>query len=309
MKRGIAGVAGVSGVSGDGGRPARTRIVLSLLLAVLAGCSTIAAPPPAQPGNAEDFSVGARDRVAAQPAAPSAAEPSISVVTRAPATPAPATPAPVTPVPQPEPFAFNLFEDGDFVPQYTFDWCVAASIQMAYNMATDGSRTERGDQQQLWERARDLSSNSFRGANPHGWTAVLNELGIGPYELVAIPDYEEALRMAAAAIRDTDRPVGLVMWRGRHAWVMNGFESVGDPARFDAFQVTGVRVSDPLYPYGSGVWGPSPAPNSLLTPDELASQFVIREPRRWSGSMPAGYLMVLPVSVEVAVQRSPPENA
>jgi len=296
---------GIAGVTGGSGRRAGTRIVLALLLAVLAGCSTIAAPPPpAQPDLAEDFSVGARDRVAARHAAPSAPEPSISA-----ATPRPATPAPATPAPQPEPFALNLFEDGDFVPQYTFDWCVAASIQMAYNMATDGSRTERGDQQQLWERARDLSSNSFRGANPHGWTAVLNELGIGPYELVAMPDYEEALRAAAAAIRDTDRPVGLVMWRGRHAWVMNGFESVGDPAQFDEFQITGVRVSDPLYPYGSGVWGPSPAPNSLLTPNELASQFVIREPRRWSGSMPAGYLMVLPVSVEVAVQRSPREAA
>ena len=306
MKRGIAEV---TVVAGGGGQAASTRIVLGLLLAILAGCSTIAAPPPAQPGLAEDFSVGARDRARAQPAAPSASDPSIAAITPTPATPTPETPSPATPVPQPEPFAFNLFEDGDFVPQYTFDWCVAASIQMAYNMATDGSRTERGDQQQLWERARALSSNSFRGANPHGWTAVLNELGIGPYQLVAVPDYEEALRVAAAAIRDTDRPVGLVMWRGRHAWVMNGFESVGDPARFDDFQVTGVRVSDPLYPYGSGVWGSSPAPNSLLTPSELASQFVIREPRRWSGSMPAGYLMVLPVSAEVAVQRSPLEAA
>jgi hypothetical protein len=28
-------------------------------------------------------------------------------------------------------------------------------------------------------------------------------------------DYEDALRTAARAIADTDRPVGLVMWRGR----------------------------------------------------------------------------------------------
>jgi hypothetical protein len=84
------------------------------------------------------------------------------------------------------------------------------------------------------------------------------------------------------------------MWSGRHAWVMSGFESLGDPSVFPDFQVTGVRVLDPLYPYGSGQWGPSPEPNSLLSPEQLATQFVVREPRRWSSGLPAGYLLVLP---------------
>lgn len=69
---------------------------------------------------------------------------------------------------------------------------------------------------------------------------------------------------------------------------------MGDPAKFQDFRVTGVNVLDPLYPYGSQQWGPSPAPNSLLTPEELATQFVVREPRRWSSQLPAGYLLVLP---------------
>jgi hypothetical protein len=199
-----------------------------------------------------------------------------------------------TPAPALEAFALDLYEAGDFVPQYTFEWCVAASIQMAYNLVEPQTRTSRSDQQELWERARALSRNSFGGANPRGWAAVLNEVGIGPYELVSIPDYAEALRVAAAAIRETGRPAGLVMWRGRHAWVMSGFESVGDPALDAAFRVTGVRVLDPLYPHGSGTWGLSPEPNSLLTPAELATQFVIRDSRRWSTGLPAGYLLVLP---------------
>jgi hypothetical protein len=33
-----------------------------------------------------------------------------------------------------------------------------------------------------------------------------------------------------------------------------------------------------------------------LTPEELATQFVVREPRRWSSGLPAGYLLVLPVA-------------
>jgi len=193
-------------------------------------------------------------------------------------------------------FAVNLFEEGDFVPQHTFEWCVGASIQMTHNLVRSDRRTSYEDQQALWELARDNSSNSFNGANPRGWAIAMEEIGLGPYELVSIPDYGDALRAAAAAIVDTGRPVGLVMWRGRHAWVMSGFESIGDPALHPDFSVTGVRVLDPLYPHGSGTWGPSPEPNALLSPDQLATQFVVREPRRWSLDLGTGYFLVLPRS-------------
>jgi hypothetical protein len=185
------------------------------------------------------------------------------------------------------------------VPQYTIDWCVAASIQIAHNLIDDtggGTWTDSAQQGELWEMARARSSNSFNGANPFGWAQVLTEAGMGPYDVVSIAGYEDALRTAARAIADTGRPVGLVMWSGRHAWVMSGFESLGDPVRFPEFSVTGIRVQDPLYPHGSGQWGPSPAPNSLLTPEQLATQFVVREPRRWSSDLPTGYLLVLPLA-------------
>lgn len=215
---------------------------------------------------------------------------------------APAPEAPVqapAPAPAPEAFALNLYREGDFVPQYTFDWCVAASIQMAHNLIDGtggGTWTDRAQQNELWEMARARSSDSFNGANPFGWAQVLTETGMGPYSVVSLPSYEEALRTAARAIAGTGRPVGLVMWSGRHAWVMSGFESVGDPRHFPDFSVTGIRVLDPLYPYGSSQWGPSPAPNALLTPEQLATQFVVREPRRWSSGLAAGYLLVLPTA-------------
>ena len=215
---------------------------------------------------------------------------------------APPAPAATTSPRSVEPFAMNLFEAGDFVPQYTFEWCVAASIQMAWNMVQPAPRTARGDQQALWELARDRSNNPYRGADPGGWAEVLNEIGLGPYELVSVPEYDEALRVAAAAMHDTSRPVGLVMWRGRHAWVMNGFRSMGEPSADSDFEVTGVHVVDPLYPHGSGTWGPSPEPNALLTPDQLAKQFVFREQRRWSAHVPAGFLLVLPMAREPIVQ-------
>lgn len=215
------------------------------------------------------------------------------------AAPTPAPPPAPAPPPVPQPYALNLYQEGDFVPQYTFDWCVAASIQMAHNLIDDtggGTWADSTQQGELWEMARARSSNSYNGANPFGWAQVLTEVGVGPYTVVSIADYGAALQTAARAIADTGRPVGLVMWSGRHAWVMSGFESIGDPARFPEFSVTGVRVQDPLYPHGSGQWGPSPEPNSLLTPEQLATQFVVREPRRWSSEMPAGYLLVFPVA-------------
>jgi hypothetical protein len=204
-----------------------------------------------------------------------------------------------TPTPVPKAFALNLYQEGDFVPQYTFEWCVAASIQMMHNLIDDtgaGTWADRVQQGELWEMARARSSNSFNGANPLGWAKVLTQVGMGPYAVVSIADYEEALQTAARAIADTGRPVGLVMWRGRHVWVMSGFASLGDPDQFAEFSVTGIRVQDPLYPYGDGRWGPSPAPNTLLTPKQLATQFVVREPRRWSSNLPAGYMLVLPLA-------------
>jgi hypothetical protein len=250
--------------------------------------------------------VGLDEAATDRPIPTSSAPPAAGGVALAPQrTPAPTptpvpTPAPVpAPAPVPQAFALNLYQEGDFVPQYTFDWCVAASIQIAHNLIDDtagGTWADRAQQGDLWEMARARSSDSFNGANPFGWAEVLTEVGMGPYTVVSIPDYEDALQTAARAISDTDRPVGLVMWRGRHAWVMSGFESLGDPDQFPEFSVTGIRVLDPLHPHGSGQWGPSPAPNSLLTPEQLATQFVVREPRRWSSDLPTGYLLVLPLA-------------
>ncbi|MCA1588523.1 MAG: hypothetical protein LC744_07690 [Chloroflexi bacterium] len=271
---------------------------------LIAACSTAvedAASPPASTSSPEAITAGAASPLVASAEAHPSPAPVAAAQTVAP-TPAPtaAPPAQPTPALPPQPFALTLYEEGDWVHQYTFEWCVAASAQMTWNMVHPDVRAARDDQQALWERARELSNNPYRGADPGGWSDLLNELGLGPYELVSAPTYDEALKVAAAAMRATTRPVGLVMWRGRHAWVMSGFESLGDPAAGD-FSVTGIRVVDPLYPYGNGTWGPSPEPNQLLTPEQLAVQFVFREQRSWSTHIPAGFLLVLPVAAPVAV--------
>ncbi|MCI0582084.1 MAG: hypothetical protein L0227_04175 [Chloroflexi bacterium] len=194
-----------------------------------------------------------------------------------------------------EPFTLDLYREGDFIGQYTFEWCVGASVQMTLNILRPEDDRTRATQELLWERARDLSDSPFGGANPNGWVPLLNELDIGEWRLVSVPTLDEAVREAARALRATDRPVSLVMWRGRHAWVMSGFTSLGDPAATEDFEVTCVYVLDPLYPHGSSTWGRSPKPNSLLTPAQLGEQFVARTSGRIDLGVPPGYLLIVPV--------------
>jgi len=278
-------------------RPIGSTIVL-LVAFLAAGCGTVVSvdaedvrdtPPPSRGAIAADGPVAV---------SPAAAGPSAQITGPSPSaartTPVPAHPPVATPEPPRTRYAMDLYRKGDYVAQYTFEWCVGASLQMALNMTTAVNDTTRSRQEQLWEMARARSTSPFGGANPVGWTAALNDLGVGPYVLVSLPDLDLALQVAARALRETKRPVGLVMWRGRHAWVMSGFESNGDPARVQDPHITGVRVLDPLYPHGSKVWGRSPKPDALVTPATLAKQFVIRDRGRTNLGVPPGYLLVLP---------------
>ena len=282
--------------------------LLTVVALLLAACAQPVAGRPGIPA-AADAAPGRAGAVAPTaspvPRTPAAqVPPATPVATVAPATPTVTATATATPKPvaaaaaRPAPYKFNLYEAGDFVPQYTFEWCVGASLQMMLNLVDEAESDSRARQQRLWELARDLSSSPYGGANPRGWTAALNELGVGKYQLVSIPKYGEALRVAAKALRETKRPVGLVMWHGRHAWVMSGFTSVGNPRKDKAFRVTGIRVLDPLYPHGSSVWGASPRPNRLLTPKKLAQQFVRRDSRNSHVNLGVGpgFVLVLPVS-------------
>jgi hypothetical protein len=286
-----------------------TPAVLSALLAaaLVAGCAAPAEPAAlaaepqaaapstgASPSTEDEGGPGVAGHDALAPSEP-VTLPNPTVVPPSPSPQATIEPT-AEPTPQIEdgPYAMNLFRKGDFVEQYTFEWCVGASLQMMRNLTDAKVTRSRSTQRDYWELARDLSHSPFGGANPRGWTAALNELGYGPYTLVSVPKYSEALRVAATAMRETGRPVGLVMWRGRHAWVMSGFTANADPRAGDDFKVTGVRVLDPLYPHGNSVWGASPKPNTLLSPARLGKQFVFRERRRVNLGVPPGYLLILP---------------
>jgi hypothetical protein len=206
----------------------------------------------------------------------------------------------------PKPFAVDLGARSDFVAQTNNVQCVGASMQMMLNMVRPGADRTAKTQLRLQNIARAWSPPrpdglERRGASVAGWAAGLTVLGVGPYEVAGYPTIEEATLAAARAIRSTGRPVGLLVWRGRHAWVMSGFTATGDPLIGNA-RVTSVTIEDPLYPAVSRAWGASPAPGASLTLRELGRQFVPRT-SSWWGSFGGEYVIVRPYEFDPRMLR------
>jgi len=153
-----------------------------------------------------------------------------------------------------------------------------------------------------------------KGAGVFGWADALNHAGEGSYAVVGADTLGGAMRIAARAIREEQRPVGLLVWGGRHAWVMSGFESTGDP-RDGAFRVTAAYILDPLHPFGSRSWGPSPRPGSAIGISEVGRQFVRRRVHSEWNRLPgmaelAGrYVLVVPVDGPPPVNPAVPASA
>jgi len=206
-------------------------------------------------------------------------------------------------------FKLDLGTRADFVAQTNFVQCVGASMQMMLNMIEADDDRSAATQRRLQNLAREGSpqrpdGQERQGASVRGWAAGLNLLGAGPYQVVGTTTIDEALLAAARAMRKTGKPVGLLMWRGRHAWVMSGFRATGDPMVAGS-RVTAVFVEDPLYPHGSSVWGPSPVPGAALTVAELGRQFVPRRTSsRWGMTGLSGkYVLVLPYELDFRTLR------
>ena len=207
-------------------------------------------------------------------------------------------------------YAINLYEEGDFASQRTAYWCIGASMQMMLNIVglTDDDDSRAGQERYMrLARARgpslrqvdhdqttEAAGGTLRGAGSSGWARGLVELGAGGYREQAVDDYTAALRDAAYTLRRTGRPVGLIVWRGAHAWVMSGFTATADPLVDPDFRVTGVYVQDPWYPRISSIWGPGQEPDSWISVKALKSDFLPRRGGRWHAELAGKYVLVLP---------------
>ena len=201
-----------------------------------------------------------------------------------------------------KPYTLDLGTRSDYVGQTNLVQCVGASMQMMLNMIEPGVDRSAKTQLRLQKLARTwspprLDGGVRKGASVVGWATGLSLEGAGPYKVVGVNSLDEAMLVAAQAMRRTGRPVGLLVWRGRHAWVMSGFHATGDPLLAGG-RVTEALIEDPLHPYGgSTTWGRSPAPGEALTVKEVGRQFVRRRTgfSIWSTPDLGGkYVLVLP---------------
>lgn len=205
-------------------------------------------------------------------------------------------------------FSINLYQDGDFASQRTAYWCIGASMQMMLNIIGLTDDDSRAGQERYMRLARssgpslrqvdhgqpDLAGGALRGAGSSGWASALVVLKAGGYRQDAIDGYVPAVRAAADALRRTGRPVGLIVWRGAHAWVMSGFTASADPLVDPDFEVTGVYIQDPWYPRISSIWGPGQKPNSWIPINGLKSDFLPRRGGAWHAELAGKYVLVLP---------------
>lgn len=213
------------------------------------------------------------------------------------------------PRPKPGPFSMNLYDDGDFVHQQTKNWCVAGSTQTMMNIIDAGKPNKsRRFQGRLYAQGRRLSNNQSKltsiGVDLTGWANLLSTNGYGRYEVDGRSSRRAAIRTAAKALRETGRPVGLVVWRGAHSWVMSGFSATADPAYTNDFEVKRVFIQDVWYPYVSTIWGASRPPNSAVPVAALAEDYLpYRRPsHRWP-KRDGKFMLVLPALPRNTVAR------
>jgi len=247
----------------------------------------------------------------------------VAGITGVPETPTPAPTARPTPTPTPEPtasptpepsrtpipelvplatptpkpvLAMNLYRKGDFVSQVTKEQCMPAAMQIMLNIIRSKDDRTAAFQKQLDTLAQKLSHMKNGGSEPRGWAAGLTQLGGGKYRVEVAPSRTKAILRAVTAMRATGRPVGLLVWRGAHSWVLHGYESTADPIAGAPFEVTHIYVSDPWYPRVSSIWGPSRGPNARITPKQLEEDYLPwkRPTGRYPG-MDGQFVLVIPV--------------
>jgi hypothetical protein len=204
-------------------------------------------------------------------------------------------------------FSMNLYRAGDFVTQYTKEWCVAAALQIMLNISGRLDDRSMKKQVELFSLALGQSRNHGRMTTERGWAATLNKLGVGPYEVRSTKTRVQAIQMAAEAIRRTNRPAGLLTWWGAHSWVMHGFTATADPRQAADFRVTAVYVSDPWYPKVSSIWGPSLPPNSRMTVEGLHIDYIPWIARAGRTTEYSGkYVLIVPIERRPAPKRAAP---
>jgi hypothetical protein len=204
-------------------------------------------------------------------------------------------------------FSINLYRKDDFVPQYTPYWCIGASMQTMLNIIGVTDADGRATQEAYMRLARQMGpslrvvdhgqtdAGGLRGAGSAGWASGLSSLGAGIYRQQVLETFQGAVETGAYALRKTNRPVGLIVWRGAHAWVMSGFTASADPLTNPSYRITGVYIQDPWYGRVSSIWGAGRRPNTWLSIDALKTALLPRRGGRWHAEQAGKFVLVAPI--------------
>ena len=107
-----------------------------------------------------------------------------------------------------------------------------------------------------------------------------------------------------------DRGSTLASMRRKPTWTLRRIVDLMTTSGLRTRRLTRANIHDPLYPHGSAVWGPSPAPGEALTPAEVGRQFVPRRMRAWPSAIPGmipstlggKYVLVLPYKPDLTAR-------
>jgi hypothetical protein len=166
----------------------------------------------------------------------------------------------------------NLYRTGVFTTQKSWLWCTAANVQIMRNIVHRQADHSRANQERYfrWMRTQNRYDIPVRdGVDVRGWSFGLRRWVDSRYRAVTSSTFSAALRSAVKSLRLSNRPVGLLVARGNHAWILHGFTATADPAVTSNFTVTSVRVTGPLWGLQSRSYGYDMRPNKQLTPRQL----------------------------------------
>jgi putative peptidoglycan lipid II flippase len=178
-------------------------------------------------------------------------------------------------------FTMDLYQPGDFVGEYVNTHCIPAAMQTMMNIMDSGADTTAETQDKLFALANSIKESRAGSPDPEGWSGGLQQLGYGNYSVAAKPTMAAAVKAVVKQIRLTNRPGGLLVWYGWHAWVVSGFTASADPAATDNFTVLSLSIEDVWYNRHSTLWnksrgGYSRPPDSQVPYSELSVDY-----RKW----------------------------
>jgi putative peptidoglycan lipid II flippase len=226
---------------------------------------------------------------------PSDAAPSASATASAAASASPGPSPSIAPSGTPGPFTMDLYKEGDFVSEILDTWCVPAAMQTSMNIMNLQPDSTRDTQARLFDLAVSLGPSSNGGADPIGWAKGLTSLGYGNYQVGSKLKMLDAVHVVAKQIRLTQRPAGLVVWKGWHSWVVSGFTATADPAATDQFTVLSLRIEDVWYPRVSKLWPKSRPPDADVPVSALGTDYVTWVQAKFFAGRDGYYVYVIPV--------------